>query len=71
MTQLEQTPQLIAAADAIQTAMKGLGTDDPALIRSLASHSNAELQVIRATYEAKYARCLVDDIKGDTGGECV
>ncbi|GIQ88185.1 annexin, partial [Kipferlia bialata] len=61
-------PQLLAVADAINMAIKGAGTDDAALIRSIATHTNPQLQFIRASYEARYARDLVDDIKGDTSG---
>ncbi|GIQ90248.1 hypothetical protein KIPB_012973, partial [Kipferlia bialata] len=58
-----QTAQLLAAADVLHGAIKGAGTDDASLIRVLSTHTNPQLQVIRASYEARFARDLVDDIK--------
>ncbi|GIQ86996.1 annexin, partial [Kipferlia bialata] len=52
----------------IHDSLATRGTDDSVLIRVLSSHKNAEIQEIRAAYEAKYGKSLVDDLEGDTSG---
>ncbi|GIQ90230.1 annexin [Kipferlia bialata] len=66
---MEPTPELIAAADALYNAISGGGTDDETVISTLATHTNPQIQAIRRSYEARYARDLIDDIKGDTTGK--
>ncbi|XP_059142980.1 annexin A11-like [Physella acuta] len=49
-------------------AIKGVGTDEDALIEILSSRSNAEIAEIRAQYKALYKRELERDIQADTSG---
>ncbi|CAJ0942897.1 unnamed protein product, partial [Mesorhabditis belari] len=65
---LLQTP---AKADAIalQKAVKGLGTDERALIELLTTRSNEEIEAARNTFYTTYNRTLEDAITADTSGD--
>ncbi|XP_072311521.1 annexin A4 [Eucyclogobius newberryi] len=52
----------------LNTAMKGAGTEEAALIDILASRSNEEIRTINAFYKKKYEKTLEDDVCGDTSG---
>lgn len=48
--------------------MKGLGTDEAALIRILCNRNNAELEAIKAAYLQKHGKDLISAVKSETGG---
>lgn len=55
-------------AKALRKAMKGMGTDEKAIIKTLCKHSNAERQEIKQQYQQMYGKNLVDDIKSEVSG---
>jgi len=61
---------MTAASDAhdLHKAIKGLGTDDSALVGIVGHRTKEELVSIAYTYEQKYHKTLSNDIKGDTSG---
>jgi len=48
--------------------MKGLGTDEKALIRVLADKDPLQVNVLRQSYNYKFSRDLIHDVKGETSG---
>ncbi|KAM8909425.1 annexin A6 isoform 2-T2 [Spinachia spinachia] len=56
-------------ADRLYKAMKGLGTDDRALIRIMVSRSEADLFNIRKEFKETHDVSLHEFIKGDTSGD--
>ncbi|XP_052059323.1 annexin A4-like isoform X3 [Mytilus californianus] len=52
----------------LKRAMKGVGTDEDAMIEILCSRTNKQIQEIIATYKRLYSRKLEDDIISDTSG---
>lgn len=53
----------------LRKAVKGLGTDEDALIEILATRSPSEIEEIKRRYSEMYpGRTLVKDIEGDTSG---
>uniref|UniRef100_A0A8C5B8S2 Annexin n=1 Tax=Gadus morhua TaxID=8049 RepID=A0A8C5B8S2_GADMO len=56
-------------ADRLYKAMKGLGTDDRALIRILVSRSEVDLFNIRKEFKETQDESLHDFIQGDTSGD--
>ncbi|XP_062249202.1 annexin A6 isoform X2 [Platichthys flesus] len=56
-------------ADRLYKAMKGLGTDDRALIRILVSRSEIDLFNIRKEFKETHDTSLHEFIKGDTSGD--
>ncbi|XP_068107740.1 annexin A9 isoform X2 [Hyperolius riggenbachi] len=56
-------------ADKLHNSMKGLGTDDKALIRILISRSEEDLLSIRVAYRKKYGKSLYSSIQSDTKGD--
>jgi len=56
-------------AQTLKQAMKGLGTDEDALIEILASRTNREILDIKQAYKDEYKKDLEEDIKDDTSGE--
>jgi len=48
--------------------MKGLGTNEAALIEVLGPRTNEELQLIQKTYTSEIKRDLIKDIKDETSG---
>ncbi|XP_060076065.1 annexin A7-like [Ylistrum balloti] len=52
----------------LKRAMKGLGTDEDAMIEILCTRSNKEIQAIVSAYKTLYKSALEKDIQGDTSG---
>ena len=50
-------------AEALRAAMKGLGTDEDAIIKIVANRTNAQRQKIKLFYKSSYGRDLVEDLK--------
>jgi annexin A7/11 len=48
--------------------MKGFGTDEKTLIRTLSSKDPLQVDAIRAAFERNFRRNLISDIKGETSG---
>ncbi|KAI1428284.1 hypothetical protein F5Y12DRAFT_732913 [Xylaria sp. FL1777] len=53
-------------AQALRAAMKGLGTDEKALIRVLANKDPLQVEAIKAAYFRLFSRSLEKDIKSET-----
>ena len=56
-------------ASEIKRAVKGLGTDDDALVEILCSRTNAEIDAMKEAYEKLYQTTMEKDVKGDTSGD--
>ena len=50
-------------AETLRNAMKGLGTDEAAIIKVIANRNNAQRQKIKSAYKTAYGRDLIDDLK--------
>ena len=57
-----------AQADACRKAMKGLGTDEAALIRVLVRLSPLEVPVIKSAFEQRHGRSLERDVEKEVSG---
>ncbi|ELU00440.1 hypothetical protein CAPTEDRAFT_158666 [Capitella teleta] len=55
-------------ASEIKRAIKGLGTDEDALIEILCTRTNAQIKAIREAYKRLYSKEMEKDVKGDTSG---
>ena len=55
-------------AEKIYSAIKGLGTDEETLIRSLISRSDLDIEAVKKIYQDKYDQEMKEDIIGDTSG---
>ena len=52
----------------INGALKGVGTDDTILIRSIVSRMDIDMKMIKKYYKKLFGKNMADDIKGDTSG---
>lgn len=57
-----------AACVKLRKAMKGLGTDEKAIIEVLSTHTNHELQLIKDFYKTCYGRILGEDFQDELSG---
>ncbi|XP_006355039.1 annexin D5-like [Solanum tuberosum] len=55
-------------AKQLHKAMKGLGTNDAALIRIIVTRVEIDMQYIKAEYRKKYKKCLNDAVYSETSG---
>ncbi|KAG7517982.1 annexin A5-like [Solea senegalensis] len=60
-------------AELLHKAMKGMGTDEDAILMLLAARSNDQRQQIKAEYKKAYGKDLVSALKSEIGGlfECL
>ncbi|XP_048852485.1 annexin A5-like [Brienomyrus brachyistius] len=56
-------------AEVLYKAMKGLGTDEEAILTLIAARSNSQRQHIKSAYKSTYGKDLVDDLKSELGGK--
>ncbi|XP_012938085.1 titin homolog [Aplysia californica] len=56
-------------AERLNQAMKGVGTNDTLLIRTVVSRSEVDLPAIKSKYQQLYKRSLRQDIESDTSGD--
>ena len=52
----------------INGAIKGIGTDDTALIRSIVTRMDIDMIMIKKYYRKLFGKRMAEDIKGDTSG---
>lgn len=57
-----------ADVEALRKAMKGMGTDEEAIINILAHRTSYQRQIIKETYKEVHNRSLDDDLKSDLSG---
>ncbi|KAJ8382683.1 hypothetical protein SKAU_G00034610 [Synaphobranchus kaupii] len=56
-------------AELLRRAMKGLGTDEEAILRLLVARCNSQRQEIKAVYKSRYGKDLVSDLQSELGGK--
>ncbi len=73
---VEETPTLSAVSnfnaasdsEKLRKAMKGMGTDEKAIIAVLANRSNSQRQEVLSAYKSLLGRDLLKDLHGETSG---
>mmetsp|Transcript_56359 Transcript_56359/g.93840 ORF Transcript_56359/g.93840 Transcript_56359/m.93840 type:complete len:341 (+) Transcript_56359:69-1091(+) len=55
-------------AEKLRKAMKGLGTNEKAIIEVTSEYSHAQRMQIKAAFNAEYKRDLIKDLKSELGG---
>ncbi|XP_073676315.1 annexin A5a [Garra rufa] len=56
-------------AEVLRKAMKGIGTDEDAVLMLLAARSNAQRQEIKAAYKKAFGKDLVKELRSELGGK--
>ena len=56
------------AAD-LHKAMKGLGTDEAAIIKIIANRTNQQRQLIKNSFNKQFNRDLIKDLKSELSGK--
>ena len=56
-------------AETLKNAMKGLGTDEKAIIKVIANRTNQQRQLIKQAYKTAYGRDLIADLKSELRGK--
>ena len=56
-------------AKTLRKAMKGIGTDEKAIIRVLAHRSNQQRQDIKTYFKQAYGKDLISELKSELGGD--
>ncbi|XP_061784076.1 annexin A6 isoform X2 [Nerophis lumbriciformis] len=59
----------VADAEALYTAMKGMGSDKEAILDLVSSRSNAQRQEVIAAYKCTYGKDLIEDLKYELTGK--
>ncbi|XP_060082008.1 annexin A4-like [Ylistrum balloti] len=62
------TPPRLYDAKELNKAIKGIGTDETALVEIMCSRTNEELEEIKAVYQQEYEVALEEDLDCDTSG---
>jgi len=57
-----------ADAEVLRKAMKGLGTDEKAIISIIGTRSNAQLKAVELKFKAAFGKDLKDDLKSEISG---
>lgn len=55
-------------AKCLRKAMKGMGTNDRALIRGLTTRAEFDLAHVAQMFQAKYHKSLAQDVRSETSG---
>ena len=61
--------QVDADAAALRKAMKGLGTDEKAIIQIVANRTNAQRQAMIVSFKRQFNRDLIKDLKSELSGK--
>jgi len=64
----EKKLDLSTAAKELRKAMKGMGTDEAAIIKNIVPFNNSELQQLIDVYRKDIQRDLIPDLKSECGG---
>ncbi|KAL8603600.1 hypothetical protein ACOMHN_022552 [Nucella lapillus] len=58
-----------ADCEYLRDAMKGLGTNDDAIVHVVSTRSNAQRQKMKTMFKTLYGRDMIEDIKGELSGD--